>query len=91
MAKHIQHPIASFVTVLGIWKMVLVLFISTPDSPLGMMIGEFPEIYLGKAACVKAIPGFDEQMVKDTKDLAAAGRFHEYVLYCIESLKGQGA
>ena len=98
MARNIKAASAMLVITLalvGPWKAVLLLFVTSDDFPLGHMAGAFPERFLSKQACLEFATKRMGEIGKDI-DMFIAGdtrsfKVLNHEIICIEGGRGRRA
>ena len=70
------------------WKAYLVLFVTGEFRPLAMMMGEFPEVFVKKADCVRFIESGRPDINAAIAKLGAVDVLH-HELTCLQDETGE--
>ena len=75
------------------WKAVLVLFMTSNTQPVSMMIGQFPDAFTNKAACLSFIADKDGEIDGTvqvfTKHAELGFKVLSHNLHCFEDTGGE--
>jgi hypothetical protein len=75
------------------WKVVLVLFMTSNTQPVSTMVGQFPESFACKAACLEFISNRDGEIDGTvqvfTKYAEPGFKVLNHNLHCIEDTGGE--